>query len=220
MNILYPPRPVSKILPTDLTFYENTGAWCVQRKFNGCRNLVNVAVDGSIKFFSRYGKPHDPKAFVPTPMHYQQIRSGLNLEKGVEYWFDSEVMSKLQGATNEIVLYDVLCIGHYLFNRPSQLERLKLLREICRDPQVLEPGGLALQITPMIWMAQTWENNFVDRFNESLPIPKLEGLVLKKKNVGLDNFGGSEYETSNQIRCRKPFMGAESGGNSVKGYNF
>jgi hypothetical protein len=68
-------------------------------------------------------------------------------------------------------------------------------------------------------MAQTWADHFVDRFNESLGNPRLEGLVLRRKDSSLDNFGDKEYETTNVIRCRKPFS-EEKGAGYIAGYNF
>ena len=87
-----------------------------------------------------------------------------------------------------------------------------MLREICGDPKELEPGGTALKITDRLWMAETWTEGFVERFNESLKNPRLEGLVLRKRAAALDHFGNKEYETGNMIRCRKPFA-------ADKGYN-
>lgn len=211
MKIIYPPRPKSKIHPNDLPYYESTNNWCVQRKFNGHRNLIHISPERIVTFASRHGQLH--KKFILTNALRDELLSVLNLEKGLEYWLDSELMAKQVNATNEVILFDVLQVGRYFFGSPKQMERLELLKEICGNPKILEPGKIALQMSPKIWMAETWTNDFVTRFQESLPNPKLEGLVLRKKNSFLDNFGQKEYETGNIIRCRKPF--AED-----KGYNF
>jgi hypothetical protein len=92
------------------------------------------------------------------------------------------------------------------------MTRLEILREVCGDPKELEPGGLALKITDRVWMAETFLDHFVDRFNEAFDNPKLEGLVLRKRKATLDHFGNAEYETTSMIRCRKPFA-------DDKGYN-
>jgi hypothetical protein len=44
-------------------------------------------------------------------------------------------------------------------------------------------------------------------------VDELEGLVLRKKSAVLDSYGDKEYETTNLIRCRKPFS-------KDKGYEF
>jgi hypothetical protein len=210
MQVIFPPRPKGKMNPKDLAYYESTGQWCAQRKYNGTRNPIHIDKDGKLSVWSRYGDAH--KKFVLTKDYRDEILSALNLEKGTEYWLDSELMSKQVNATNEIILYDVLQVGRYFFGSPNQLGRVEVLRQICGDPQTLEPGGLALQITSRVWMAQTFLDHFVDRYNEALTNPKLEGLVLRKRNAALDHFGNVEYETTNLIRCRKPFS-------DKKGYN-
>ena len=79
-----------------------------------------------------------------------------------------------------------------------------MLRELCGDPQTLEPGGLALEISPKLWLAQTFTEDFVPRFKEALNNDSIEGLVLRKKKSTLDHFGSEYYETGWVIRCRKP----------------
>jgi hypothetical protein len=197
--------------PTDLPYYESQGEWCAQRKFNGSRNLIHIDQKGQLTVWGRHGKAH--QRFVLKNDFRDEILASLALQKGVEYWLDSELMNKQTDATNEIILYDVLQAGKYFFNAPDQITRLALLQEICQNPQTLEPTGLALQITPRLWMAETYFENFVERFKESLNNPKLEGLVLRKRKAALDNFGKTEYETGNLIRCRKPFA-------ATKSYNF
>jgi ATP-dependent DNA ligase len=201
-TVIFPPRPKGRMNPADLPTYEASGRWVAQRKFNGCRNLIHVTPDGKIEAFSRYGDAH--KLFVLTKDYVEQIQDGLNLQKSTEYWLDSEVMTKTTGAGGEIVFYDVLQAGRYLFGRPNQMERLAMLRDICGNPQSLEPGGLALEISPKLWLAESFVDNFVPRFEEAYKSDSIEGLVLRKKKSTLDNFGGAYYETGWLIRCRKP----------------
>ena len=211
--MLFPPRPRGRMNPTDLDFYEKSGLWCAQRKFNGTRNLIHITPERKLTLWNRHGSNH--KTFSFNKSYREEILGCLNLEKGLEYWLDSELMNKQANATNEIILYDVLQAGRYFFGKPTQVERLQLLADICGRPKTLEPGGLGLMLTSRVWMAETFFNNFSARFKESLENPRLEGLVLRKKNVGLDSFGKSEKdaETGNIIRCRKPFS-------KTDGYNF
>lgn len=219
MKVIYPPRPKSKLHWNDLGYYEKTGKWVVQRKFNGTRNLIHITPEGQLAVFSRYGKEHSASKFVLQRSFREEILSALNLEKGKEYWLDSELMNKQIDSGKEIIIYDVLQAGRYFFGNPDQMARLEILKGICGDPQQLEPGGIALQISPRLWMAQTWADHFIDRFNEALGNPRLEGLVLRRMDSSLDNFGDKEYETTNVIRCRKPFS-EEKGTGYIAGYNF
>lgn len=202
LQIIYPPRPKSKMLPSDLPHYESTGKWVVQRKFRGHRAVINISPDREVTLGNRHGRQF--ANFALDRSYKAEILSNLNLEKGLEYWLDGELMNADENSTNEIILFDVLHVGRYLFNSPTQLERLQMLRNICGNPQKMCRSEIALEVSPRIWMAETFDKDFVARYKEALPIRQLEGLVLRKKAAGLDNFGHAEYETTNLIRCRKP----------------
>ena len=101
--------------------------------------------------------------------------------------------------------------GKYLFGSPTQMVRLELLRKICRSPKNLEPAnGIALVVTDHIWMAETWDKDFVKHFNLFLATDEIEGVVLREKNSVINHVGTKEYEIDWIIRCRKPH----------KNYNF
>jgi ATP-dependent DNA ligase len=202
MQILYPPRPKGRIPPTELSRLEQTGKWIVQRKFNGDRNLIHISVAGKISFFSRYGKVHE--RWKPSDTLIQQVAS-LNLRKDEEYWLDGELLhlrAKVDGIQDTVVLYDVLQAGKYLFG-VNQMARLSILKDICRYPNQFVDRKLALKITDSLWLAEFWESDFLQHFNESKDSEVLEGLVLKKKNSSLDNAGNKPYDVDWQIRCRK-----------------
>jgi ATP-dependent DNA ligase len=203
MHIIFPPRPKGKIIPGELKNYQNSGDWLAQRKFRGSRAVIHISPDRKVTLGNRHGKSFS--RFDLDKSHKEEFLSGLNLKPNTEYWLDGELMNKDQNSTFEVILFDVLHIGKYLFRNPTQTERLNLLEEICNFPKNLCSSGIALEVTKRIWMAQTFFSDFVNLFNEALPIPQLEGLVLRKKKAGLDNTGFSYYETTNLIRCRKQF---------------
>ena len=208
MSIIYPPRPKGKITPGDLPRYERMGKWVVQRKFNGTRNLVHISSDRKVNLYSRHGEKH--KTFQPTTAVLEELLS-LNLETGKEYWLDSELLhAKTSSADykSRIILFDVLQAGRYFFGRPNQMERLKILGQICKSPTEHEPfNGLALQVSPHIWMAETFASGFADRFQDHIETDEIEGLVLRKKESSLKNYGSSPYEVTWLLRCRKPHQG-------------
>ena len=176
----------------------------VQRKFNGQRSPVHISSEGKVSLWGRLGGPH---LLYEAPAYLLEEIQSLNLEPGKEYWLDGEL---LDGKTknplykHKIILYDVLQAGRYLMG-VTLAARLELLKTICRFPQKREPNiGIALQVTPNIWMAETFTDNFTERFTEFLAYDEIEGVVLKKLNSALDNFGNTEYEIEWLIRCRKP----------------
>ena len=206
MRYLYPPRPKGVMPPGNLPAYEKTGQWVVQLKFNGTRTVIQVTPEGTVNFFNRHDEQH--KQFVPSKEIMREVLS-LDLVKGKEHWLDGEL---LRNKTTDlrykerIVLFDVLMLdGRYLFGSPYQMVRLDILRRICRNPQVLEPAnGIALKATEHLWMAETWDHDFVQHFNQHLTTDEIEGVVLRKKSSIIDHIGTKEYEINWLIRCRKP----------------
>lgn len=207
MKILYPPHPNTKITPNALKRYDN-GEWVAQRKFNGTHILVNVAPNRDVGILTRHGTP--PKLFSLSQRHIDQILA-LNLEAEKEYWLNGELLDhkttdpRYKG---KLVFFDVLQAGRYLMRNPNQMERLALLDDICRHPTELEPAnGIALQVSDDIFMAETFETDFEARFSEHIETDEIEGLILRKRNSAIDNFGRKEYDVSWILRCRKPHGG-------------
>ncbi len=209
-KIIFPPRPKGRIPPTELSYYEGTGLWVAQYKYNGSRNVVHIEPDGVVSVWGRHGGKHLSYA-LPESVK-AEILSLPGIKKGTEYWLDSELMSKTSAAEtkHKIVFFDVLQVGKYLFMKPNQMGRLELLREICGDPKELDgQRQMGYVISNTLLMAPTFEKDFEARFNEDHG-DEVEGLLLRKKEAALDDFGQKEYEVGWLLRCRKPH----------KNYNF
>lgn len=218
MKIIFPPRPKGKMHPKELGRYESTGKWVAQRKFRGSRCLIYVSKNKEVTIANRHGGFF--ANFFLDKLYQEEIIDGLKLGKDVEYWLDGELMNKDVDAKFDIILFDLLQAGRYLFGFPNQVERLELLKEICNSPKSLNDDGIALKVTRRLSLAETFEDNFILRFEESLKNKQLEGLVLRKKLKALDNHGSRLYETDSLIRCRKPFACETFKANRSGGYEF
>lgn len=209
-TVIFPPRPKSAIPPTELQYYDNSDQWVAQYKYNGSRCVIHIEPGGNVSIWGREGAKH--RSYV-MPFHVRdQLQQLPGLDKAKEYWLDGELMIKTsaEDTKGKIVLFDVLQAGKYLF-MVNQMDRLKLLDEICGHPKILDPWrGMGLQISQDILMAPTFTRDFVARFKEKIQFDEMEGLVLRRRNSVLDNFGAKEYEIGWVIRCRKPH----------KNYNF
>ena len=206
MRYLYPPRPVGKTPPATLARFEKLGTWAIQLKFNGTRTVIQITPDGKVNFFNRHNSEH--KQFVPSRAIIAEVLS-LDLPRGKEHWLDGELLNNKTTDSRykeRIVIFDVLMFdGKYFFGGPSQMVRLEILRKICRCPKVVEPAnGIALVITEHLWMAETWEKDFVAHFNQFIHTDEIEGLVLRQKSSVIDHVGTREYDVDWLVRCRKP----------------
>ena len=201
---MFPPRPKNRIRPVELPRWEKKGGWVVQRKFNGTRTLIHILPNGKIEASRPGNEPH--LQWTLSEAVQQQIRS-LNLEGGLEYWLDGELMNNKTSDDqykNKVILFDILQAGRYLFGRPVLMARQQMLAQICGNPVKLEPGrGIALEVTENIWLAQTFADHFADRWQDFIDFDEIEGLVLKRANSVINDFGNKLYEVDWQVRCRK-----------------
>lgn len=195
MKIVHGPRPKGKIHPERLPEYEASGEWCAQRKFNGSKTTFSLC-DGKLEFLNK-GTPF--KKWRPPASMLQQF-SALKTTPGHTYWFDAELLDLR--VPNTVVIYDVLQANRYLIGK-QQVERLQLLDELCGKPRQRCDLGIALEVTENIWMAEWWEQDFPQHYQEFLHLDIIEGLVLRRKASKLDNYGREAYETDAQLRCRK-----------------
>ena len=204
MRVLYPPRPASRIAPGELPELESANEWVAQYKFNGERNLICIRPSGLVEFFNRRGEKC--KTFSVTDAVRKQLLS-LNLERGIEYWLDSELLlnkTSMPMYKGKIVLFDILFAGRYLFGS-NQMDRLNHLSYLCHRPVTKEPyHGIGLQVTDQVLLAEVFDNHFVDRFHDFIDLPVVEGLLLRKRKSKLDNIGTRPYDVAWQLRCRKP----------------
>jgi ATP-dependent DNA ligase len=164
-----------------------------QLKFDGDRCVAAIE-DGKVHLTNRHGKFH--------PSHQLSILrrelSVLNLPPGTHY-LDGELLHPQIDQT--MVLFDILQYKNYLVGW-DQIKRLDLLREVCGNPQ--ERCAIAMQVSPHVWLAERWSSKFPEIFSEFTSHDLIEGLVLRKADSILENWGSSEYEVSWQVRFRKP----------------
>jgi len=205
MQYVYPPRPKSKIRPSQLPFEEDRGIWLWQPKFDGDRCTVGIE-NGKVYLGNRHGKWHQSSKF---PQVRRSI-SSLNLPSG-SHRLDAEMVGDV------LVLFDILQHKDYLIGE-DQLSRLDLLDEVCGHPTTPCLNGLALQITDHLWLSSRGDSNFSQKFEEisgyrsehqkgllsdGAEIGKMvEGLLLRQKDSILDNYGASPYDVAWQLRCR------------------
>jgi ATP-dependent DNA ligase len=203
-KIIYPPRPKGAVPPTDLPHYDELGLFCIQPKYNGSRSIIHIAEDRRVQIFSRHGRAHHSYT-MPLPIQ-NEILALPGLPKATEIWLDGELMVKTtpEDTKGKIILFDVLHYKEYLFLQYTQVERLNLLAKICGEPTKLDPWrGMGYQISDNLLMAPTFFSNFKDEFLKDYG-DEVEGLVLRKKDSLIDNFGQKEYEVPWLIRCRRP----------------
>ena len=196
---LWPPRPETKIAPTDLGVIEKMG-WWGQAKMNGTCTTIYVEPGKGSVAMGRHGPDHrldwQPgeawEAFAAT------------LGKGW-YAFTGELLhSKGVGVRNTIVLFDLLVedgeylVGTIYAERFRRLERL--LKAYNSEPQIALTHR---EYNQGVWLITNHARAFREWFDAPAP-EMVEGLVFKDKNAKLRLCCKATANAGWQVKCRKP----------------
>jgi len=200
----FPPHPKSKnkMPREELPRYED-GNFLAQLKFNGIHAVIYILYsDGRSKIVIHDRRGVKLSTYQLTDSMFACL-SSLNLKDLQDYVFVGELLhtkakSKItdkQAQTNTIVLFDVLgAEGRYLADK-DQVQRLKILSDLCNNPKKQEPKGRGLTISTSgeseLWLAEVFEDDFLYHFDEFFDFhaktkqdkyPEIEGLILRDKD--------------------------------------
>lgn len=194
---LYPPRPVTKIIPDLLGFYENRGYWC-QIKKNGTCSILGVGPRGEIYTQSRHGEDH--RAWTPSE---ESLRPFKDIANGWWRVFVVEVMdAKTPLIKDTIYVHDIIVNDGVILEGTTFSERQDILRAIFTNRT---EGGLGYEkVTDKVWLAILIKSGFKAIF-DNIDNPKVdEGLVLKDPNGKLKPMWRENANSGWQVKCRKP----------------
>ena len=198
---LWPPRPETKIAPTDLGVIEGMG-WWGQAKINGtCCTIYVDASTGASVAMGRHG-----------PDHILDWQPGIAWEaftaslpgKGWYVFVGELLHSKGVGVKNTIVLFDLLVedgdylVGKTLYDRFDRLERL--LKAYNSEPQIELTHR---EYNQYVWLITNRARAFRLWFDAEAPA-MVEGLCLKDKNAKLRLCSKASANAGGQVKCRKP----------------
>ena len=196
-KFLYPPRPVNKVLPGLLSFYEMRGYWA-QIKKNGTCSILGVGPCGEIYTMGRHAEPH--KSWKPSEESLKPFKDRAN-----GHWrvYVVEVMdAKTPSIKDTIYIHDIIVDNGFILEGTTFAKRQEYLQKIF---PVRYAGGLGYEkITEKVWLATVIKENFKLVFN-NIKDPKVdEGLVLKDPNGKLKPMWRENTNTGWQVKCRHP----------------
>lgn len=194
-SYLYPPRPELAIDPKLIPAMEKRGMIAEVKK-NGTNNVIFVSPEREIITMTRHAESHRQWEAQPDVMQAFTDLSGQGW-----YVFVAELLhNKVKGIRDVNYLHDVLVHdGEYLVGY-TQEERKDILYDLfVRDG--MEETYSHVVVNPNLWIAQEYEEDFVNLFN-SLTNDEDEGLVFKnpKQRLGICSKPKSNSES---IKCRK-----------------
>ncbi|CAE7860199.1 parB [Symbiodinium microadriaticum] len=186
---IYPPRTKRVAKPAQLPALEEQGDWLAQRKYNGDRCPIQMTPTEAF-LWNRRGTRQ--KYLLP-PVVRKELLS-LSLPNG-ETWLDGELLHPRVKDT--IVLFDLLQYGGEYLHSRTQEQRFEQLCHLCGDPTPDAPNSLmGCQVTDHIFLAETFSENFPDRYADFITEDVIEGLVLRRKGSFLGGWGRTPYEAN------------------------
>jgi hypothetical protein len=197
---LWPPRPETKIAPTDLGVIESMG-WWGQAKMNGTCCTIYVDGSGASVAMGRHGPEHKLDWQPGKP--WQAFAASLP-GKGYYVFVGELLHSKGVGVKDTIVLFDLLVedgdylVGKSLRERFARLERL--LKAYNSEPQIAMTHR---EYNQGVWLVENHGRAFRLWFDAEAPA-MVEGLVFKNPNAPLRLCARAKDNSGWQVKCRKP----------------
>ena len=196
---IFPPRPEQKIPKSFLKEWDN-GSFMAQPKFNGDCGPIFFNME---KFspMNRHNQPLTRWKLDPSELRKLFQNDGWNVVVG-EYMDKSKKDESKKIFNHKFVIYDILVLNGNYFLGKSFEDRWNLLYEMFKD-QIISENEYSYQITENIWLVKSFFTEFDSIWEKLTQIDMIEGLVLKKRNFGLER-GNHEKNNLAQIKCRKP----------------
>jgi hypothetical protein len=204
---LWPPRPETKIAPTDLGVIESMG-WWGQAKFNGTCTVIYVPAatepfPGGSRGSVAMGR-HGPDHVLDWQPGASWQAFEATLDGGWHVFVGELLHSKGVGVKDTIVLFDMLVedgdylVGKTLYDRFNRLERL--LKAYNSEPQIKLTHR---EYNQGVWLVENRARAFRLWFDAEAPA-MVEGLCFKDKNAKLRLCSRSSANSGGQVKCRKP----------------
>lgn len=195
---IYPPRPEKTFPRNGMSSFDN-GTFLAQPKYNGSCCEVYIGKD-TWKVMNRHKKTLN--SFKITKDEFQTIVTNDNLNVFVgEYLDKSKKNEKNEVFNHKYIIFDILVLnGKHLLGKTFQ-ERFDILHKMFKFKSETE---YCYQITDNIYLTKTFYKDFGVHWDKFVEIDMLEGIVLKRKNAGLELGTNEKNNTNSQLKCRKP----------------
>jgi len=196
-DYIYPPRPENKVPRSGLQIFDNS-TFLAQPKFNGSCTEIYLDAD-------RYDIMNRHKAeltgFRIPKTEFRSVfhNNKLNVIVG-EYMNKSKKDHTNNTFNHKLFIFDIIVFdGKHLLDYTYQ-DRLDILYDMLK---FTDENDYSYQVTDNIYMTKTFYTGFCDLWDKFTKIDMVEGLVLKRKNAGLERGLTEKNNVRSQIKCRK-----------------
>ena len=201
---IYPPRPEKTFPRTGMDTFDNNVSMA-QPKFNG--ECCEVYIGGkNWRVMNRHKSPLTKFKITKDEIVSILDNEGVNLLVG-EYMITSKKDENGKVFNNKFVIFDIIVYNNeHLLGKTFQ-ERMDILTKMLK---VTGETDYAYKITDNIYLTKTFYKGFGELWDKFVEIDMLEGLVLKRKDAGLEVGITEKNNTKSMLKCRK----------SSKNYNY
>lgn len=195
---IYPPRPENKFPASGMDKFDN-GLFLAQPKFNG--SCVEIYLNShDWKVMNRHNDEKKYFEIDKNEFNFLIPNLGTNLFVG-EYMNKSKKDENEKNFNNKFVIFDILVYNNeYLIGKTFK-ERIDLLYNMLN---IIDENSYSYKLSENIFITKTFYNDFSNLWNGFIKIDMIEGLVLKRKNAGLEYGFNPKNNTKTQLKCRKP----------------
>lgn len=201
-SYIYPPRPKNAIPTKNIPVWDN-GMMIAQPKMNGSNCVLFM----------------NGQKFIPMNRHSQNLTNfqldRKEMEKlysvcqpnewlviNGEYLNKSKRDEKGEVFNHKLIIFDILVYNSEYMVGTTFEERISLLDELYGTNECGK--DYLYQFTDNIYRVKSYENDFLNIFNQLSKIDMVEGLVMKRKTAKLELGTTENNNSKSQVKARKP----------------
>jgi len=196
INYIYPPRPENKIPRSGLQSFDN-GIFLAQPKFNG--SCTEIYIGNGFDVMNRHKQPLTGFRISSDEIKSIISNNDMNLIVG-EYMNKSKKDHTNNIFNHKLVIFDIIVLdGKHLIGSTFQ-ERIDILYDMFK---FIDENEYSYKITDNIYMTKTFYSDFCNLWDNFTKIDMIEGVVMKRKNAGLELGTTEKNNVRSMIKCRK-----------------
>jgi len=193
---IYPPRPKNPIPTSDIKIWDN-GMMIAQPKINGSN--CTIYLNGKDMYvYNRHGSRLTGFDIPKDEIMKLYSDKGWMVING-EFTNKAKLDANGKEFRNKFCIFDILVKGNQYLVGTTFDQRVKMLDSLFENPcDYISP------ITDNIFRIKSYENDFVNLYNDLSKIDMVEGLVLKRRTARLEVGTSENNNSKSQIKVRKP----------------
>lgn len=195
---IYPPRPENCFPVAGMNNFDN-GTFMAQPKFNGSCTEVYIGPD-LFKTMNRHKQPLTGCKLTNSELAPLIPNMGNNVICG-EYMNKSKKDEFGKVFNHKFMIFDILVLDNEHLIGKTFIERYNMLKEMLT---VVDENEYSYKITDNIYLTKNFLKDFKEIWDKLTKIDMIEGLVLKRKEAGLEPGVVEKNNTKSQLKCRKP----------------